>query len=93
MFALLCQLAVSMASFGMNKPHHLFHLGDRAPISLNLGWGYWAADSPNRFAYLTTDDGIYASMDVHDGSSLFSQTVEDRSYHITSNIKYMTYHE
>ena len=31
----------SMPDFGMNKPHHLFHLGDRSQISQNIGWGYW----------------------------------------------------
>lgn len=29
-------------NFGMNKPHHLFHIGDRRPVSLNIGWGYFA---------------------------------------------------
>ena len=63
--------AVAIPSFGMNKPHHLFHLGDRRSVSLNLGWGYWVGDGPNRFTYQNTKDGIYASMDTHDGSSLF----------------------
>ena len=41
----------SMPLFGMNKPHMLFHLGDRQPISLNIGWGYWTMDNKMRLAY------------------------------------------
>jgi hypothetical protein len=31
----------SIKDFGMNKPHLLFHLGDRHPVSVNYGFGYW----------------------------------------------------
>ncbi len=34
-------VALNFNSFGMNKPHLLFHLGDRMPVSKNVGWGYW----------------------------------------------------
>jgi len=30
-----------LIDFGMNKPHLLFHLGDRHPVSVNYGFGYW----------------------------------------------------
>lgn len=40
-FFFLAALANSMADFGMNKPHYLFHLGDRSSVSHNIGWGYW----------------------------------------------------
>jgi hypothetical protein len=32
---------LDVKDFGMNKPHLLFHLGTRKPISLNMGYGYW----------------------------------------------------
>lgn len=73
--AILAQLiatAQSLPSFGMNKPHLLFHLGDRRAVSTNIGWGYWVGNGSNRLTYQNTDSGIYASMDIHDGSSLFS---------------------
>ena len=33
--------SVSFTDFGMNKPHLLFHLGERKTISTNYGTGYW----------------------------------------------------
>ena len=36
----LC-FAISLSDFGMNKPHLLFHLGERRPVSVNYGMGYW----------------------------------------------------
>lgn len=44
LLALFSNYALSFVNFGPNKPHLLFHLGDRSPISLNLGWGYWTMD-------------------------------------------------
>jgi len=35
----------TLKNFGMNKPHTLFHLGDRHPVSVNYGIGYWL-DNP-----------------------------------------------
>lgn len=54
-------------TFGMNKPHFLFHLGDRRPISTNIGWGYWSGSQPLRLKYENTDNNIYADMVIHDG--------------------------
>jgi hypothetical protein len=34
----------NIKDFGMNKPHLLFHLGDRHPVSVNYGFGYWLAN-------------------------------------------------
>lgn len=31
-----------LKNFGMNKPHYIMHLGDRRPVSTNIGFGYWA---------------------------------------------------
>ena len=67
----LHMLVSSLPNFGMNKPHHLFHLGNRSPVSLNIGWGYWAHASPLRIKYQNKKDGLYAKMDVHNGHSLF----------------------
>lgn len=64
-------LSSSMPSFGMNKPHMLFHLGDRKAISLNIGWGYWAGSGPNRLKFKNTNEGIYATMQAHDGKTFF----------------------
>jgi len=33
--------SVTFTDFGMNKPHLLFHLGERKAISTNYGTGYW----------------------------------------------------
>ncbi len=30
-----------LSDFGMNKPHLLFHLGERKSLSVNYGLGYW----------------------------------------------------
>lgn len=30
--------------FGMNKPHLLFHLGERHSVSVNYGMGYWLSN-------------------------------------------------
>ena len=31
----------SLSDFGMNKPHLLFHLGERRSVAVNYGMGYW----------------------------------------------------
>lgn len=59
--------ACSFADFGMNKPHLLFHLGDRMPVSKNIGWGYWTNAETLRLKYANTDQNIYAHMTIHDG--------------------------
>jgi hypothetical protein len=61
----------SAVSFGMNKPHYLFHLGDREPLSINMGWGYWSDNNTLRMKYANTKDNLYVSMNIHDGESLF----------------------
>lgn len=30
--------------FGMNKPHLLFHLGERHSVSVNYGMSYWLSN-------------------------------------------------
>jgi hypothetical protein len=54
-------------TFGMNKPHYLFHLGDRRPASTNIGWGYWSGSQSLRMKYANTNEEIYAHMVIHDG--------------------------
>jgi hypothetical protein len=43
MMLLLLLLAMANAKkrFAMNKPHMLFQVSSREPISINTGWGYW----------------------------------------------------
>lgn len=38
---LLKQKYQGISDFGMNKPHLLFHLGERNKVSVNYGFGYW----------------------------------------------------
>jgi hypothetical protein len=67
LFYALIQNSLCFKNFGMNKPHYLFHLGDRRPLSLNLGWGYWSDNNTMRLKYANTKDSLYASMAIHDG--------------------------
>lgn len=67
----LLSLVKSFPNFGMNKPHLLFHLGDRSPISLNIGWGYWSADGTFRLHYKNTNDKLYVKMNAHDAQTTF----------------------
>lgn len=60
-------VALNFSSFGMNKPHLLFHLGDRMPVSKNVGWGYWSNGDTLRLKYANTDQDVYAHMTIHDG--------------------------
>ena len=55
-------VATCFTDFGMNKPHHLFHIGDRKSISNNIGWGYWVDSHPPRLKYQNKNDGVYANM-------------------------------
>jgi hypothetical protein len=67
---------MGIKSFGMNKPHLLFHLGTRDPISVNYGFGYWLNNPKNnnssyftreRLWYENTKNGLYVNMVCHDG--------------------------
>lgn len=60
----------------MNKPHLLFHLGERQTISTNYGTGYWLNNhkankkkyfTKTRLWYENTDNGLYVNMVSHDG--------------------------
>ncbi len=61
----------------MNKPHLLFHLGTRRPISTNIGFGYWMNKvnkssensyfSKMRLWYENKDNGLYINVKSHDG--------------------------
>ena len=63
----------------MNKPHLLFHLGERNKVSTNFGFGYWQNRAPanktrgdftkTRLYYENTKNGLYVNMLSHDGSS------------------------
>lgn len=68
---LLVSPSLNFKNFGMNKPHFLFHLGDRRPVSNNIGWGYWSGNDPLRLKYQNINDDIYAHMIVHDGENIF----------------------
>lgn len=81
-------LGSAFKGWGMNKPHYLFHLGDRRPVSSNVGWGYWADDQPTRLRYLNTKDNLYAHMVVHDGETFFQEDIEDSKPGIKSQIRY-----
>lgn len=36
-----------ISSFGMNKPHLLFHLGERSKVAVNHGFAYWQNQKAN----------------------------------------------
>jgi len=38
---LLKQQYQGVSDFGMNKPHLLFHVGERSKVAVNYGFGYW----------------------------------------------------
>lgn len=62
----------NLADFGMNKPHLLFHLGDRHHVSVNYGISYWLNHprkqfEPTRLWYETTKEGLYIDVLAHDG--------------------------
>ncbi len=65
-----------LQNFGMNKPHLLFHLGTRSPVSVNYGMGYWMNNPSDenrsyftnaRLWYETKRDELYVNMVCHDG--------------------------
>jgi hypothetical protein len=72
----------------MNKPHYLFHLGDRSQVSTNFGWGYWADGHPLRIKYANTKDNMYAAMTIHDGETMFEEVVNDTRPKINTRIRY-----
>lgn len=39
--SLLKQKYQGISDFGMNKPHLLFHVGERSKVAVNYGFGYW----------------------------------------------------
>lgn len=88
---LLMAVCQSMRNFGPNKPHMLFHVGDRSSISLNLGWGYWTMDENFRMEYQNTKNDLYAQMKAHNGENMFEEEIDDRSAHLSSNIKYQLF--
>lgn len=62
----------------MNKPHLLFHLGERKSLSVNYGLGYWmnnpSSDNKKYFTearlwYENTNNDLYVNMISHDGDS------------------------
>lgn len=71
-----------ISNFGMNKPHLLFHLGQRTPLSLNIGWGYWTQDEKIRYLYENTNNNLYVNMKEHNGETIFEQDITDSSAHI-----------
>jgi hypothetical protein len=65
-------------SFGMNKPHLLFHLGERSKVAVNYGFAYWqnldqvkdkSHFSKLRLFYENKKQGLYVNMVSHDGDN------------------------
>lgn len=50
-FLLLSGVCCKKKRFAMNKPHMLFQVGSREPVSINSGWGYWS-EYDDRFTKL-----------------------------------------
>ena len=69
---MLCSLC-RMERFGPNKPHMLFHVGERSKDALSMGWGYYLDNgtslSEARLKYKTTKDGIYCNVLEHNGET------------------------
>lgn len=92
----LCQSYKSINSFGMNKPHLLFHLGERTKVAVNHGFAYWAAlqgSKKNNFSnmrlqYENKKNGLYVNMLSHDGDSHIHEEITDSSLGVVSHIKY-----
>lgn len=84
-------------SFGMNKPHLLFHLGERNKISVNHGFAYWqnlkdSKDKNNfsklRLYYENKKQGLYVNMVSHDGDTHVHEIIQDDTYGVDTNIRY-----
>lgn len=80
---------LSLSNFGMNKPHLLFHLGERSPVSVNYGFGYWLnnpqSDNKQHFTssrlwYENTNQGLYVNMLSHDGEGHIHEKIEDKTF-------------
>lgn len=87
----------TLNDFGMNKPHLLFHLGERRSVSVNYGLGYWLnypqAENKQYFTrsrlwYETTSNGLYVNMVSHDGDEHIHEKIEDRSFDVETEVKY-----
>lgn len=84
-------------SFGMNKPHLLFHLGDRKKVASNFGFSYWQ-NTPNkknqnnfsklRLYYENTKNGLYVDMRSHDSDGHIHEHIDDRTYGVQTDIRY-----
>lgn len=84
-------------SFGMNKPHLLFQLGERSKVAVNHGFAYWqnldkAKDKSNfsklRLFYENKKQGLYVNMVSHDGDSHVHEIIQDYTYGVETNIRY-----
>ena len=81
----------------MNKPHLLFHLGERNKVAVNYGFGFWhnkpkgkgqSNFSPLRMYYENTKNGLYVDMLNHDGDGHIHESIQDRTYGVEADIKY-----
>ena len=89
----LLTIAVSMSKFAMNKPHMLFQVSSREPVSINAGWGYWARTNTTdnvRWRYKNTNHQLYCAMTEHDGENHFREIVNDALEQVYSDIKYQS---
>ncbi len=86
--------------FGMNKPHLLFHLGERYSVAVNYGMSYWLNNAQaqnkqyftkSRLRYENTNDGLYVNMISHDGDTHIHQKIEDKTFNIETNVKYQLF--
>ena len=94
---LLAEATLCFRDFGLNKPHLLFHLGERRPVAVNYGTGYWLSDassptreyfSPTRLWYDTTRNGLQVRMLSHDGDSHAHQTINDSTHYTQTEAMY-----
>lgn len=84
MLSLQANALKPLNDFGMNKPHLLFHLGERRSVAVNYGMGYWLNNhqseskqyfTKTRLWYENTNNGLYVNMVSHDGDTHIHQKI------------------